>query len=503
MLPVLNKAYVSGHPDLAISNEYFSYPEKILQFGTGVLLRGLVDYLVDKANKQGIFKGRVVVVKSTDGPVTEFSSQDNLYTQHIKGVAQGELVNQTLVNASISRVLQSNADWAAVLETVHQPGLQVIISNTTEVGIQYVEENISTGVPASFPGKLLAVLWERYQHFKGSTGTGFVIVPTELVVDNGRLLQEIVLKLAAHNRLPEAFVQWVKTENHFCNSLVDRIVPGKPRDLETLQQQAGYTDSLWIDVEPFLLWAIEGGAYVQQVLSFQKTDDRMLIAPSITPYREQKLRILNGSHTISVPLAFLGGLNTVYECMEHEYMRSFFQTVVLEEILPTIQDICPQAGTFAQDVLDRFANPYIAHKLISITFQESSKMNARNVRTFLRYYERHNSLPQAMCLGFAAMLLFLRPVKEEGGKYYGARAAEQYLITDDNAAIFAAYWKGVDTGDNAAVAKFVQQVCADTKLWEADLNKLPGFTEVVAGHLSAMLQEGALAYAAGLSKAVK
>lgn len=503
MLPVLNNAYVDRHPDLAISKEYFSYPEKILQFGTGVLLRGLVDYLVDKANKQGIFKGRAVVVKSTDGPVTEFSTQDNLYTQHIKGVAQGELINQTLVNASISRVLQSNADWDLVLKAVHAPDLQVIVSNTTEVGIQYVAESISTGVPASFPGKLLAVLWERYRHFKGSSHTGFVIVPTELVVDNGRLLKEIVLQLAAYNQLPEAFIEWIKTDNHFCNSLVDRIVPGKPRDLETLQQQAGYTDSLWIDVEPFLLWAIEGGEYIQQVLSFHQADARMLIAPSITPYREQKLRILNGSHTISVPLAFLGGLNTVYECMEHDYMRSFFQTVVMEEILPTIQDICPQAGTFAQDVLDRFANPYIAHKLISITFQESSKMNARNVRTLLRYYERRRTLPPAMCLGFAAMLLFLRPVKEEGGKYYGARGTEQYLITDDNAAVFAGYWKGVAAGDSAAVTKFVQQVCADSKLWEANLAQLPGFTDAVAGHLSGMLQEGTIAYASSLSKAVK
>ncbi|WP_298732206.1 tagaturonate reductase [uncultured Chitinophaga sp.] len=503
MLPVLDKAYVARHPDLAVSSEYFSYPEKILQFGTGVLLRGLVDYLVDKANKQGIFKGRVIVVKSTDGPVTEFSSQDHLYTTHIKGVAQGELVNQTLVNASISRVLQSNADWAEVLAAVHQPGLQVIISNTTEVGIQYVEEKIDNSVPASYPGKLLAVLWERYQHFKGSTGTGFVIVPTELVVDNGHLLQEITLRLAAFNQLPEAFVQWVKTENRFCNSLVDRIVPGKPRELETLQQQAGYTDNLWIDAEPFLLWAIEGDAYIQQVLSFHQADDRMLIAPSITPYREQKLRILNGSHTISVPLGFLGGLNTVYECMEHTYMRSFFRAVVLEEILPTIQDICPQADIFARDVLDRFANPYIAHKLISITFQESAKMNARNLRTFLRYYERYKALPQAMCLGFAAMLLFLRPVKEEGGRYYGARGAEHYLITDDNAAVFAGYWKAVDTANTTTITEFVQQVCADSKLWEADLNQLPGFTAVVAGHLTGMLQEGALAYATGLQKAVR
>src|SRR5690606_34771919 len=158
MLSALNKDYVARHPELGITDDYFSYPEKVLQFGTGVLLRGLVDYLVDKANKQGIFKGRIVVVKSTDGPVTEFSAQDNLYTTHIKGVAQGELVNQKLVNASISRVLQSNAAWEKVLEAVHQPALQVIVSNTTEVGIQYVEENIGNGVPASFPGKLLAVL---------------------------------------------------------------------------------------------------------------------------------------------------------------------------------------------------------------------------------------------------------------------------------------------------------------------------------------------------------
>ncbi|HEU4551783.1 MAG TPA: tagaturonate reductase [Chitinophaga sp.] len=496
MLPVLNNDYVLSRPDLQISREYLSYPEKVLQFGTGVLLRGLVDYLVDKANKQGIFKGRVVVVKSTDGPVTEFSEQDNLYTTHIKGVAQGELINRTLVNASISRVLQSNADWAEVLKTAQQPDLQVIVSNTTEVGIQYVAEKIVTGVPASFPGKLLAVLWERYQHFKGSATSGFVIVPTELVVDNGRLLQAIVLQLAAFNQLPEAFTEWVKTANYFCSSLVDRIVPGKPRDLETLQQQAGYRDGLWIDAEPFLLWAIEGGEQVRQVLSFQQADARMLIAPSITPYREQKLRILNGSHTISVPLAFLGGLNTVYECMEHTYMRSFFRTVVMDEILPTIQDICPQANTFAQDVLDRFANPNIAHKLISITFQESSKMNARNVRTLFRYYERKHALPQAMCLGFAAMLLFLRPVKEENGRYFGARGTEEYLITDDNAAVFAGYWKAVATAEPVAVTSLVQQIAADTRLWEADLTQLPGFTETIGTHLLGMMQEGTLAYAA-------
>lgn len=483
MLPVLNKAHVLEQPRFGVTESYFSYPEKILQFGTGVLLRGLVDYLVDKANKQGIFKGRIVVVKSTDGPTTEFTTQDNLFTTNIKGVAQGELVNQQVINASISRVLQSNAEWSEVLKTVRQPELQIIVSNTTEVGIQYVEEEIKDKVPASFPGKLLAVLWERYNHLKES---GFVIVPTELVVNNGRLLKEIVLKLAAYNKLPEAFIKWITEENQFCNSLVDRIVPGKPKELAALEEEAGYKDQLWIDAEPFLLWAIEGNEKISSKLSFHEADKRMLITPDITPFREQKLRILNGSHTISVPLGFLSGLNTVYECMNNEYMRAFFHAVVKEEIVPSIREACPQAPSFAEDVLDRFANPYIAHKLLSITFQESSKMNARNIRTFARYYEQQNILPAHMCLGFAAMILFMRPAKEENGQYFGQRGAEYYTITDDNAAIFAAHWQIKDR------AEMVKAISADKRLWEIDLTTLPGFSDTVTEHLQSLLHEGVL-----------
>jgi tagaturonate reductase len=499
MLPILNKAHVLKHPELGISERYFDYPERILQFGTGVLLRGLVDYLVDKANKKGIFQGRIVVVKSTGGDTTEFSQQDNLFTTNIKGISQGELVNQVLVNASISRVLQSNAAWEQVLQAVRQPTLQTIISNTTEVGIQYVEEKID-GVPASFPGKLLAVLWERFQYFKGASDTGFVIVPTELVVNNGRLLKEIVLKLAAYNKLPLAFVQWLEQDNHFCSSLVDRIVPGKPKELASLEEKAGYSDGLWIDTEPYLLWAIEGDERVKDKLAFCQADTRMLIAPDITPFREQKLRILNGSHTISVPLGYLSGLNTVVECMEDAYMQSFFRNVILEEILPTIKDICPQAPAFAEDVLDRFANPNIAHKLLSITFQESMKMNARNVRTIIRYYEKFQSLPATMCLGFAAMLLFLRPEKQEGGQYAGQRGHEFYTITDDNIAIFANGWAGVTGKSGEAITAMVSAISADKRLWEADLSQIPGFTEAISAHLQGMLQEGVKEYADSYSK---
>lgn len=490
MLPILNSAYIQRNTDSNVNKDVFSYPETILQFGTGVLLRGLVDYLVDEGNRKGLYKGRIVVIKSTDGSTNDFSDQDNLFTTHIKGVAQGELVDNVLINSTISRVLQSNAEWSKILEAIHQPALQTIISNTTEVGIQYVPERIQDGVPASFPGKLLALLWERYNYFKGSTNTGFVIVPTELVVDNGRLLREIVFQLAAYNELPQEFVNWIETENRFCNSLVDRIVPGKPRNLAEMEEKAGYRDQLWIEVEPFLLWAIEGDERVRSVLSFQQADERMLIAESIIPYREQKLRILNGSHTAAVPLAFLSGLNTVYESMKDPFISRFFKKVILEEILPTIEKECPTAPVFAQDVLDRFANPFIEHKLISITFQESSKMNARNVKTLLKYQQQFNKVPPYMCLGFAAMLLFLRPAgKKEDGKYFGNREAGEYVITDDNAAIFAEYWQ-----NETDIPTLVSKIAADKRLWEADLTTIPGFVAEVASCLSVLKEEGVTAF---------
>jgi tagaturonate reductase len=368
------------------------------------------------------------------------------------------------------------------------------------VGIQYVEEKVDGVVPASYPGKLLAVLLERYRCFNGDTAKGFTIVPTELLVDNGRLLKEIVLKLAAHNELPADFINWINTANTFCSSLVDRIVPGKPKDLAAQNEAAGYEDGLWIEAEPFLLWAIEGSEKVAEKLSFKQADERMLVAESITPYREQKLRILNGSHTAAVAVGYLSGLNTVYECMQNPVMKRFFETVVLEEILPTLQELGPQTEVFAKDVLDRFANPFIEHKLLSITFQQSAKTNARNVRTLLRYYEQKKMLPPMISMGVAASILFIKPVRQDGGKYQGQRGDVFYDINDDNAAIFAAHWDGVKISEKAAVSGLVQQVLGDKRLWETDLNAVPGFSESITDHLYGMLQEGVNAYVSNFSK---
>ena len=279
----------------------FDLPEKVLQFGTGVLLRALPDYFIDKANKQGVFNGRVVVVKSTDGDSSAFDKQDGLYTVCVRGVENGITVEENIINASVSRVLSSKTDWQHVLECAHNAEMKIIISNTTEVGIQLVQEDINAAPPVSFPGKLLAFLFERFKAFKGSKESGMIIVPTELITDNGDKLESIVLELAHRNNLEYKFFEWLENHNVFCNSLVDRIVPGKPNASEVtkIESALGYEDEIMTMSEVFRLWAIEGDENVKQALSFHKVDEGVVIVPDITLFKELKLRLLNGTHTFN------------------------------------------------------------------------------------------------------------------------------------------------------------------------------------------------------------
>src|SRR3954466_9351659 len=414
---------------------YFDLPEKVIQFGTGVLLRGLPDYYIDKANKQGVFNARIVVVKSTgSSDANEFESQDCLYTQCVCGVQKGKQVNYNIVNAAISRVLHAKSQWETVLECAADPVLQIVLSNTTEVGIIFTEESIFNKPPASFPGKLLSFLYRRYEVFNGAADKGMVVVPTELIIDNGLKLKSILLQLARYNQLSGSFMEWLQNCNTFCNSLVDRIVPGKPAASfqRVVEASLGYTDDLLIISEPYALWAIEtSNPKAKEILSFASSDDSVIIAPDISLYRELKLRLLNGSHTFSCGLAHLAGFITVEESMHNEAFASFIHSLMLEEIAPTITGISiPDSikEEFALSVLDRFRNPFIEHKWLNITLQYASKMAMRNVPLIISYYRCYKSVPTRMALGFAAHLLFMKCRQEGDGKYYGKIHGDAYVV---------------------------------------------------------------------------
>jgi tagaturonate reductase len=456
----------------------FELPEKVLQFGTGVLLRGLPDYFIDKANRQGVFNGRVVVVKSTDaGDSAAFDKQDGLYTLCVRGIEGGKKIEENIINSAISRVLSANSRWKEILQCAHNPAMQVIISNTTEVGIRLVEEDIHQDPPASFPGKLLAFLYERYKACKGSKEGGMVIVPTELIVDNGKKLAVIVGQLAAYNKLEQPFVAWLESACRWCSSLVDRIVPGKPdaAAIQQLQQELGYTDELLSISEVYRLWAIEGDDTVRSVLSFAAADAGVVIKPDIEIYRELKLRMLNGTHTLSCGLAYLAGFVTVKNAMDNEGFAAFVADLMLKEIAPAIPYSIPaeQSREFGLQVLDRFRNPHLQHQWISITMQYSSKMKMRNVPVLLQHYKKHSSPPPLFALGFAAYLLFMK-----GG---------DYKVNDDKAEYFAGVWRA------HSPEEVVDKVLGDLSLWDMDLSGLPGFAAAVRENLHALINKGALA----------
>lgn len=482
---------IAAKPGLEIPAEkLFELPEKVLQFGTGVLLRALPDYFIDKANKQGLFNGRIVVVKSTDSDSSAFDRQDGLYTVCVRGIENGVTVEEDIINASISRVLGAKTEWQRILECAHNPEMKIVLSNTTEVGIRLVQDDITANPPVSFPGKLLAFLYERFRAFNGSKESGMVIVPTELITDNGSKLESIILELAHLNNLDFKFIEWLENHNTFCNSLVDRIVPGKPAPatLAGLEKSLGYTDELLTMSEVFRLWAIEGNEKVRETLSFYSVDAGVIIAPDINLFKELKLRLLNGTHTFNCGTAFLCGFNITREAVTHPVYGAFTKELMHHEIAPAIPyPIDGKVKTdFANSTFERFCNPFIDHQWQSITVQFTSKMKMRNLPLLQSHYEKKHTVPVHMAAGFAAYLLYMKVTKKEGNHYFGTRNGEAYEIKDDAAEYFYQAWKSADASKVAA------QVMQDTGLWEADLTQLPGFTEAVQEKLAQYAAAGVL-----------
>jgi tagaturonate reductase len=478
-LSIQNLSKIEAQNGLIKPNEsVFDFPEKIISFGTGVLLKGLPYYFVNKANNQGIFNGRILAVKSTSGTaeIESLEKQDFLYTLQSKGVQNGEEVHESTVMAPISRILHADNNWAEILKAAHNPELQIVISNTTEIGLNFPEINdIENFPPKSFPGKLLLFLQERFTAFNGSSEAGMVIIPTELVVDNGNILKSVLVKLATENKLNPGFISWLENANTFCNSLVDRIVTGKPdaATFEKFGEDFELTDPNLISSEIYRLWAIEGDEKVREKLAFNQVDEGCIITENIEQYRELKLRLLNGSHSLMVGYSFQNGMKSVKESLDNEAIANFMNAYIFEEIIPSLAIDVAISKPYANEVLDRFRNPNIDHKLLGITVQYSTKMKSRVVPIILNYHEKFGKIPENITKGFAYFLKFMKVEKVENEQYFGLSNGEYYPIQDLNAKYFA------EISLNKSSDEYIDKALKNIDLWGTDLSNLSGFEEKI------------------------
>jgi tagaturonate reductase len=476
--PPLTRALAA---DVGVPPALLDLPEKAVQFGTGAFLRGFVEHFVDAANRQGRFNGRVVVVGSTgSGRDRAFTDQDGLYTLVARGLEHGVAREDVRVVAAVSRALSAATEWDAVLELARRPELEVIFSNTTEVGIALDEGDAAElSPPRSYPGKLTRFLYERARTFDFVPDRGVAVVPCELIEDNGPRLREIVRALAGRWALDARFLPWLDAAVPFANTLVDRIVPGAPSADEqaALEARLGYRDALLTTCELYRLFAIEGGEALRARLTFADADPGVVVTPDVRPFRERKVRLLNGTHTAMVPLALLAGCETVREAVEHEAIGPFVRRVMLDEIVPTLGD--PDAEAFARAVLDRFGNPHVRHALVDITLQATMKMRVRVVPTIERHVARTGQAPALLALGLAAFLLFAR-----GDLQARRRAAQVPVPADDQSDRVRALWAA------HAPDAVAQAALSDATLWGTDLTRLPGLVDAVRDALACLLSDG-------------
>ncbi|AEE91723.1 Altronate oxidoreductase [Tepidanaerobacter acetatoxydans Re1] len=469
-------------------------PERVIQFGEGNFLRAFVDWMFHQMNKQNLFNGRVVVVQPiAQGLVDRLNEQDGLYTLILRGLKDGKPTELKEIISSISRGINPYTQWDEYLKCAENPDIEFVISNTTEAGISYDKnDSLDKKPPISYPGKLTAYLYHRFNHFKGDPTKGMVIIPCELIDRNGDNLKKIILQLSDDWSLPEEFKKWIKDNNIFLNTLVDRVVTGYPKDeIEDILNYLGYEDGLVDTGELFHLWVIEGPKELSERLPFTKAGLNVLWTDDMAPYRTRKVRILNGAHTSSVPAAFLYGLETVGEMMDHEVLGKFARQVIYDEIIPSINLDKNMLTEFADSVVERFQNPYIKHYLISILLNSSSKFKTRVLPSIIEYQQLYSKLPEKLTFSLAALISVYKDGKVEGSEMKARRNKGEFIMKDDLWALefFEKTWSEFD-GSKEAAKKVAETVIANSKMWDQDLNNIDGLTDKVADYLYQITNDG-------------
>ncbi|PHN06307.1 tagaturonate reductase [Flavilitoribacter nigricans] len=458
-----------------------SRPERVMQFGGGNFLRAFVDWMIDHLNKITDFSGNVVIIKPTErGDYQELRDQDGLFHVVLNGIRQGELVQEKTLVDCVSRVIHPYREWDAYLKLAEQEAMRYIVSNTTEAGIAFNEtDKFADHPPREFPAKLTHWLYHRYTHFKGDPERGCVLLPVELIEQNGDELRNCILQYADHWGLEPGFATWVQEHNVFCNTLVDRIVSGYPdAEADDLQQELGFTDKLLVAGEYYHSWVIQAPEWVAREMHFDETDLEVKFVDDLTTYRIIKVRMLNGAHTAMVPVGYLSGMRSVREAVEEPHIGNYIRQLLHQEVMPTLDAPSQELRDFAQAVIDRFLNPSIHHQLISIALNSTSKYRTRLLPTLLAYQQKQGSLPPRVVLALAALTVF----------YKGEWLDEKIPLQDDPARLrfFEELWQKKDN-DPEAISR---RVLGQSEWWDTDLNEVPGLTDMLARFIELICTKG-------------
>jgi len=461
-----------------------SYPERIIQFGEGNFLRAFADWMIHEMNKVAGFDAGVVVIQPIDqGLVEILNDQDGLYTLYLNGLKNGIAVSEHQIIDCIQRAINPYKKYLAYLSIAENPDLRFVVSNTTEAGIVHNKADRLEDAPQkSYPGKLTAFLYQRFQTFKGASDKGLIILPCELIDRNGDNLKRIILKYASEWNLPGEFTSWINEHNIFCNTLVDRIVPGYPKNkIDTITKELGYKDNLVVEGEQFHLWVVEGPKEVKEEFPAAQCGLNVVFTDNMEPYRTRKVRILNGAHTSLVPVGYLYGIEKVRESLDDPEVGVFLKNVIFYEICPTLDFPEKELIQFSNDVLDRFKNPYLEHALMSISLNSISKYKTRVLPSVLEFIKRKKKLPEHLLFSLAALIVF----------YKGERNGEPIELADDPEVLefFKSQWSRVN-GSEESFTQIVNSVLSNSNFWDQDLTKIKGFQNEVISSLLAIINKG-------------
>ena len=475
---------------------YQERPIKIVQFGEGNFLRAFVDYMVDAANRQGKFNGNIAMLKPTpvrpgSSSFQSFADQECQYTVILRGKQNGKTVNKKQIVSSVEELVSIYDSFDRFLELARLESVRFVVSNTTEAGIAFDEtDQLSDNPPRTYPAKLTRFLLARFEAFHADAKKGLIVLPVELIEDNGAVLREYVLRYAKLWKVQEGFAKWIEESCVFCNTLVDRIVPGYPKEeAEEIWQELGYEDRLLDVAEIFGLWVIEKKGSVQEEFPLDAAGMPVLFTENVKPYKQRKVRILNGAHTSFVLASFLMGHDHVLQSMQDETVRNYLMKVLYEEVLPTLTLPADEVKEFAEAVIERFENPFVKHMLLSIALNSVSKWRERCMPSLLAYQEKYHKLPKHLTFSLAALMQFYSSSSLGEGALIGERVVQEtaagkggkrdtYQIKDDEAVL-----QFFMENSSRPVTEFVRDYLAQSAFHGQDLNEVPGLCELVTEDL--------------------